>query len=206
MSPAILASTTNLSNVQPEAATKPNSEARVLAPETLENRFASSKLQQANSFENEGKELDVAANPRAFFKKGRVFMTLWTETSQDTLPELAQFAVIKPKPTFSVCLRISTYSGAGTTKAGVVASDHAAIVPLGGDFSPHPQGEHMEKDPIEVKVEDPEVTIDPMSRINFAKPHTVEHNAKIRNVGRVVASSLGLLDQYFAESLGHTKP
>jgi hypothetical protein len=148
-------------------------------------------------------DLDVAVNPRAFFKKGRVFMTPWTEpsvSSQETLPELAQFAVIKPKATFSVCLRISPHFTGGD------ASDHAPIIVVDGAYSPQPRGEHADKDPIQVKVEQPGITIDSKSKINFAKPYTVEHNVKICNIGRVIGASVGLLDQYFAESLGHTKP
>jgi hypothetical protein len=154
-------------------------------------------------FDTKSTDLDVAVSPRAFFKKGRVFMTLWTEpsaSSPESLPELAHFAVIKPKATFSVCLRISTHFTGGD------ASDHAAIIVVDGAYSPQPRDEHSDKDPIQVKLEKPGVTIDPKSRINFAKPYTVEHNVKICNVGRVIGASVGLLDQYFAESLGHTKP
>ncbi|KAH8722580.1 hypothetical protein GQ44DRAFT_711686 [Phaeosphaeriaceae sp. PMI808] len=154
-------------------------------------------------------ELALASNPRAFFKKGRVFMTMWAEPkgfSDDVFLELVRFAVIRPKPTFSICLRISTYNGQATTKPGVTAQDHAAIIQMGGSYSLHTMGEEIDKGPIEVKLEDPKITIDPMSRINLAKPYTVEHNIKIRNIGRVVGDSVGLLDQYFAQSLGLTKP
>jgi hypothetical protein len=153
-------------------------------------------------------EIDIAANPRAFFKKGRVFMTPWAEPrgfSEEVFTEKAQFAVVKPHAEFSVCLRISTYSGQATTKTGIAVRDHAAVVSLGGAFVPHPKGEHMEKESIVVKVENQNITIDPMSRINCAKPYTVEHNLKILNIGRVVGESVGLLDKYFAESLGLTK-
>jgi hypothetical protein len=153
--------------------------------------------------------MKVATNARSFFKKGRVFMALWAEPrgfTEGAFIEVARFAVVRPKPTFSVCLRISTYSGQATTKFGIASRDHAAIIPAGGAFVSHPKGEQLDKGPIEVKVENPEVTIDTMSRINFAKPYTVEHNIKVRNIGRVVGSSVGLLDRYFAESLGHSKP
>jgi hypothetical protein len=153
--------------------------------------------------------MELATNARAFFKKGRVFMTVWTEPkgfSEEAFVEVARFAVVRPKPTFSVCLRISTFSGQATTKSGIAARDYAAIIPVGGVFTPHPKGEQIEKLPIEVKIENPEVTIDPMARINCAKPYTVEHNVKVRNIGRVVGPSVGLLDKYFAESLGHIKP
>jgi hypothetical protein len=147
-------------------------------------------------------DLSTASNPRAFYKKGRVFMTHWTESSgfhQGPVPELARFAVIKPKSTFSVCLRISTDSEVRT------GGDYAAIRSVDSTFSPNSRGGITDKDPIEVKVENPAVSIDSLSRINFAKPYTVEHDAKICNIGRVVGASIGLLDQYFAESLGHTR-
>ncbi|KAH7068392.1 hypothetical protein BKA63DRAFT_113414 [Paraphoma chrysanthemicola] len=153
--------------------------------------------------------LDVALNPRAFFKKGRVFMTVWAEPrgfSEEVFVEPARFAVVRPHSTFSVCLRINTYGGQGTTKTGLNPRDHAAVIPAGGRFIEHTKGEQLDKEPIEIKIEDQEIEIDPMSRINFAKPYTVEHNVKIRNIGRVFGESVGCLDRYFAESLGYSKP
>jgi hypothetical protein len=136
-------------------------------------------------------------------------MTVWAEPkgfSGETFVKIARFAVVKPHPTFSVCLRINTYSGQGSTKPGMVTQDHAAVIEVGGTFIPHPKGEPLDKDPIEIKVENPDVTIDPMSRMNMAKPYTVEHNVRILNIGRVVGASVGLLERYFAESLGYAKP
>lgn len=138
-----------------------------------------------------------------------MFLTLWSQPkgfSHEPFTEWARFAVVKPSASFSVCLRISTYSGKGTTKSGVASRDHAAVVALGDTYIPQPNGETMDKDPIEVKIENADMTIDPMSRINFTKPYTVEHNVKMRNIGRVVGDSVGLIDRYFAESLGLVKP
>jgi hypothetical protein len=137
-----------------------------------------------------------------------MFMTYWSEpqrNSREAFTKLTRFVVVKPKSGYSVCLRVSTYTGKGTTKYDANAKDHAAIIPAGGTFTSHLQGEDMIKSPIEVKIENEAVTIDPMSRINFAKPYTVEHNLLILNVGRVVGKSVGLLDQYFAESMGYAK-
>lgn len=39
-------------------------------------------------------------------------------------------------------------------------------------------------------------TLDPASRINFAKVFTVEHNVKVMSVGRVAPSSLPDLQAY----------
>jgi hypothetical protein len=144
-------------------------------------------------------------NPQAFFKKSRVFMTLWSEPegfSGQPFSEVARFAVVKAGVTFSVCLRISTYSGQATTKPGVAAHQHAAVISEGGTAVPHWKGEQLSKDPIEVKLENMEVMIDGMSRINFAKPYTVEHNIRVKNIGRVVGESVARLESHFHESLG----
>jgi len=135
-------------------------------------------------------------------------MTMWAEpkgASQQVVTDWARFVVVRTHSGFSVCLRSSTYSGQATTKPGVNARDHAAVVPVGTQ-STLLSGERLEKKDIQVKIENDKTTIDPMSRINFAKPYTVEHNVEILNIGRVVGESVGLLDKYFAESLGHTKP
>jgi hypothetical protein len=151
---------------------------------------------------------EPVTNPKAFFKKTRVFAMLWAEPrgfTDHAFMEIVRFVVVKKMPAHSICLRISTYSGQGTTKPGVVPNDHAAVVPLGtpkGTYTKHPKGEFMMKLPLEVKIEYPGETIDPMSRINFAKPYTVEHNVKVRNVGRVVGDSVKRLDEYFAQSMG----
>lgn len=135
-------------------------------------------------------------------------MTPWAEPggfSTQPFVEIARFAVVKPGSTFSVCLRISTYSGQATTKPGVVGHHHSAVIPVGGYVLRHWQGEPFLKEAIEIKVENSDITIDPMSRINFAKPYTVEHNIKVRNIGRVFGESVRRLDDYFAECLGHTR-
>ncbi|CAN9261410.1 unnamed protein product [Alternaria alternata] len=138
-------------------------------------------------------EFEEVRNPRNFFKIGRVFITSWTEpdgrTGQPHTKD-ARFAVVKPGAGFSVCLRISTYSGQATTKPGVIPYQHAAVVEQG-----HPpawiDGEDFPKllPPIEIKIEGQGVDVSPASRINFAKPYTIEHNIKVRNVGRVVGES-----------------
>jgi hypothetical protein len=137
-------------------------------------------------------------------------MCLWTEpkgmSDHENFVEMARFAVVKTHTSFSVCLRISTYLGQATTKPGVSVQDHAAILPEGGTLVKHPKEESMEKAPVFIKVENSQVTIDPMSRINCVKPYSIEHNVMVRNIGRVVGESVGLLEKYLAESLGYMKP
>jgi hypothetical protein len=46
-----------------------------------------------------------------------------------------------------------------------------------------------------------EQKLSPMSRINYCKVYTVEHNVKAMNVGRVTRDSLGALLGYWRQSL-----
>jgi hypothetical protein len=114
--------------------------------------------------------------------------------------KIRRFVVIRPKSTFCLCLPIHTYNGQATTKPGVVAQDHAAVVAENDQVQYLPQEAELAKTPIYIKVENTSTgPIDPASRINFAKIYTVEYNVKVRKVGRIVADSVWRMDQYFAE-------
>ncbi|CAN9173447.1 unnamed protein product [Alternaria sp. RS040] len=148
----------------------------------MENGEASdptASIASTPSIQPGGSDFEEVRNPHMFFKPARVFMTPWTEPegfSGQMFTETARFVVVKSGPTFSVCLRISTYSGQATSKPGVIASHHAAVIPQGGTVTYHPHEKELINPPIEIKVENDDVDIDPMARINFAKPYTVEHN------------------------------
>jgi len=45
----------------------------------------------------------------------------------------------------------------------------------------------MAKEPIRVEVLDPSYKLDPMSRLNYAKLYTVEHNVKILFIGKIIS-------------------
>jgi hypothetical protein len=160
---------------------------------------------------NESADYTVINNPRGFFKKGRVFMVPWPESGGRLVKDqsgplvsmkIRRFVVIRPKATFCLCLPINTYSGQATSKPGVVAQDHVAVVPEGGDVQYHPKEEALTKTPMFIVVEDPSTgPISPMARINFAKVYTVEYNVKVRKVGRIVSDSIWRMDAYFMECL-----
>ncbi|KAF2854400.1 hypothetical protein T440DRAFT_465367 [Plenodomus tracheiphilus IPT5] len=118
---------------------------------------------------------------------------------------MARFIVIRTKRTHCLCLRISTYSGQATTKPGIAAADHVPVVPVGEYPVNHPSGEQPMEGFVSVKVEANDVTISPMSRINFAKIYTIEHNIRVRNIGRVDKSSMGRLEGLFSQSLSIVK-
>ncbi|KAF2181248.1 hypothetical protein K469DRAFT_589579 [Zopfia rhizophila CBS 207.26] len=149
----------------------------------------------------------IVNKPRAFFKKGRVIMVLWPEPDGSPNPQgsvylkVRRFVVVRARSTFCLCIPISTYQGQATTKANVAAQDHAPVVPIGGVAQLHPEEHRLTKSPLYIKVEDPSISIDLMSRINFAKIYTLEYNIRVRNVGRISSTSIKTLEEYFVDSV-----
>lgn len=137
-------------------------------------------------------------NPRAFFKKGRVFITPWPGLYGIT--EMAWFAVVKPKGTYSICLRI--YATHMDTAA---SEDYGIIVPIDGNETQFSDDYQSFKKTIHIKIENPGVMVGSDLHINFAPPFTVDHNIKVQNVGRVYGDSVKHMEDSFAESLGLVK-
>jgi hypothetical protein len=95
-----------------------------------------------------------------------------------------RFVIVSTRKGHSICLPIMTYGGQGTLKYGVHPEDHAAI------YTKHDgpvilEGEKMENVPIRVDVIDQSHKLDPMSRLNYAKLYTVEHNVKVFFIGKI---------------------
>lgn len=59
----------------------------------------------------------------------------------------------------------------------------------------------MTKDPISVDPSGPDQKLDQMSRINFGKMYTVEHNVKVMSVGNISEASKHLLVRYFEQEV-----
>ena len=94
---------------------------------------------------------------------------------------------------------INTYKHRGVAKWGVEPDRHA-IVYLEGQVPFHAHGEpRMIKDPLALRPDRPDEGLDRMSRLNFGKIHTVEHNVKVRPLGKIAASSMPRFRAY-AES------
>ena len=107
---------------------------------------------------------------------------------------------------------VGTYGGRGVSKY-VKKSDHAII--YSSKAPPHPVDEEKPKRgeegmrPYSIRVVPDEKTekLDPMSRINFAKPHTIHHNLKVRTFGMVEEKSRGhLLNQFKAVLMEEPSP
>lgn len=66
--------------------------------------------------------------------------------------------------------------------------------------SPGPlAAETITKDPIAVDPASQDQTLDPLSRVNFAKMYTVEHNVKVMSIGTVTKRSMGSFIVYAKE-------
>lgn len=85
---------------------------------------------------------------------------------------------------------IHTYSRQGTRKPGVHAKDHAVIHMAGTEPFIHPNETAMIKRPLEVEPASFGQTLHEMSRINFGKVHTIEHNIKVMPVGKITEESM----------------
>lgn len=90
---------------------------------------------------------------------------------------------------------ILTYGKRGTTKPGVKSAHHAIIFtesrsanpprslsspPRGAEYEPQ-----LPNSPVCVELMDPRNQLDVMSRLNYAKVYTVEHNIKVCFLGRI---------------------
>ncbi|RFU30133.1 hypothetical protein B7463_g6191, partial [Scytalidium lignicola] len=157
----------------------------------------------------------VNGRPQRFFKPGRVFMVLWSEPTsapseegsnysdivygEKVFSEIRRFVVIRDGVGSCICCPIQTYGKRATTKPGARSQDHAAVFAV-GEQPQLLQGEDLlHRDPFPIAVEDVNIKIDPASRLNFAKIYTVEHNVKVRNIGRIDKTHVQRLKDYFYE-------
>ncbi|PMD40892.1 hypothetical protein L207DRAFT_633837 [Hyaloscypha variabilis F] len=154
------------------------------------------------------------------FEFGRVFKVLWSEpkgaggteiTAQDAQPskygekayhKIRRFLVVKNDKGHSICLPILTYGNRGVVKPGVHAETHTVVYSSKRDGYTLAEGEEgrMHHRPIRVEIKDPSDKLDPMSRLNYAKIYTVEHNVKVLFIGRVAENYEQLVVTAFNET------
>lgn len=168
---------------------------------------------------------DYVVRSSRFFCLGRVFLVLWAEpaggnagtvvtmqergTVRNHLGELVfskvrRFVVIRESDQYCNALPITTYSGRGVAKRGVVKSDHAIIytgrtVPQArSDERPSREETGMRPESIRVDPDNQTDRLDPMSRIDFGGVHQVQHNIKTKSLGIVSRQSVNALQSQFA--------
>jgi hypothetical protein len=165
----------------------------------------------------------VIRHGKKFFTVGRIFAMLWTEPTGDktdgdptfvstvvfgerVYSKIRRFVVIKEGTRDCQCLPLSTFGGLGTKKPGLKQSDYAAIYEAGreggrrrGRRAPSFPEEPGLKKALAIFLEAKE-TIHQMSRINFKKVYTIEHNVKAKKIGRIVDDDLDRFKHYFRQS------
>ncbi|KAK3641609.1 hypothetical protein LTR56_011211 [Elasticomyces elasticus] len=164
--------------------------------------------------------------PRKYFVQGRVFQALWTEESekpqnmsdvgsgawsrnsygQDVYTTPRRFVVVKEGEWSCTVLPVTTYGTQGMKKSGVRIPDHGIIytgktVPVATDVSPN--GPQMQRHAVRVEPDDKTEKLDPLSRIDYSKQHTIDHKRRIRPIGMVNASLEHLLAQYEQVTFGN---
>ncbi|KAF9893674.1 hypothetical protein FE257_009842 [Aspergillus nanangensis] len=178
----------------------------------------SSPLHTRISTSNTNSRLDsrYKVPPPAFFKPGRVFSILWheapgsTRQNQSYISEaiyqtrfdeqvycgIRRMVVVKELAQCSLCFSIHTYGGRGVGKDTSDASKHAIIYMEGHRPVQGPNEPPLTKEPLEIRPVSADEKLDSMSRINFGKLYTVEHNVKVREVGRITQRSMSRFVDY----------
>lgn len=136
-------------------------------------------------------------------------MALWSEprasvNTQKVYSKIRRFIVIKYMQSHSICVPIHTYSGQATSKPGVNPADHAPLVKYNEEVVYHELEDKMaiNKMPLSLIVEDLTINFNPYSRVCFSKPHTFQHNIKVRKIGRIAPEHLPRLIRYYRERVG----
>jgi hypothetical protein len=98
-----------------------------------------------------------------------------------------------------------TYQGQGLKKYGIIPEDHAVVYSHKGEPLITP-GEETPKKPIPIILEQEGEKLDPMTRLNFAKVYTIEHNINVAKVGRVPPENIHQLLSDFDATFNNVQP
>jgi hypothetical protein len=101
---------------------------------------------------------------------------------------------------------ITTYRGQGPSKKGLTREEvenHAVVYASGTKPFTLPTEQGMIKDPIEVMMATPDQKLDKMSRLNFQKIYSVEHNVQAMDVGLVSRRSIPYLLAYWQSAINN---
>ncbi|OJD14607.1 hypothetical protein AJ78_05067 [Emergomyces pasteurianus Ep9510] len=143
----------------------------------------------------------IRSHPRRYFKVGQVFSVLWHEPAGKTGTTLTLYnehvhskirrmVVLLEKQDCCWCLPIHTYGGRGIDKPSINHKTHAVI--RTPDVSCYGKLSTMIQDEFIVTPEAGE-TLARTSLLDFGKVYTVEHNSKVKSVGKLTAGGAALL-------------
>ncbi|KAK5112694.1 hypothetical protein LTR85_011205 [Meristemomyces frigidus] len=164
----------------------------------------------------------IRRNPRSFFQLGRVFgmilllrktqsrdssgvSTITQERYDDFIRSGVKFVVIRDGHSYCSALSISTYGNRGAAARGIILSEHGIIHT--GKQPPQPlpaetpsRGEKgMCRTAVRVAMNDPGGRLPPLTRINYGKVFTIQHNVKVNYLGNTLSRSTGEMVRQFRE-------
>jgi hypothetical protein len=150
---------------------------------------------------------------RRFFSIGRVFALIWHEPAggdrgaatsfrgENVYTSVRRMVVVRELHGACWAIPIYTYGNKGVEKRGFDHTDirgHAVIYMTGkSPYTPSTEP-RMSKNPIEVDPANNQ-ELERMSRVNFTKVHTVEHEVKVLHIGRVSQRSMPDFEKYWAD-------
>lgn len=94
-----------------------------------------------------------------------------------------------------------TYGKRGTIDRPDAA--HHSIAYMEGTYATPFKGEQLVRHPMRIKPASQQEILHQASRVNFSKTYTIEHNVKVKMVGKVTEDCLAWLSLYAKES-SHT--
>ncbi len=101
--------------------------------------------------------------------------------------KVRRFIIMREDKGHCICIPILTYGYRGVLKPGVHVETHTVVYSSQTDGPYYLAGEEklLTKKPIKLDMKDPSEKLDPLSRLNYAKTYTVEHNVKVLFIGKV---------------------
>ncbi|KAL8793191.1 MAG: hypothetical protein Q9195_004221 [Heterodermia aff. obscurata] len=130
-------------------------------------------------------------------------MSLSKRGQSRDIPCACKVSVRRSEPISDVDSRITTYNGHGTVGKLMNQKEHS-IIYTGGEVPKRlPEEKKLNKDPIQVIPVNSSEALDPLSRINYAKPYPIEHDVKVCEVGMVAPSDIRKIIAYYQTESGY---
>lgn len=155
---------------------------------------------------------------KKFFRPGRVFSTLWTESYDDSMQsendqflskvtyqvsykqkvfsKIRRFVVVRQADRSCTCLPVTTYDGRGYKKKGINLDDHGLIY---SSRDPPAPIRGITKEPLRIILSKGAEKLGNPSYLNYGRVYTVETNVKVKDVGDLDTESRRLLRAYYRE-------
>ena len=169
------------------------------------------------------KSFRLRDQPRKFFTVGKVFLVLWVEPAGESntvvtglevgttygrfgeraFSKVRRFVVVREGDNYCSALPITSYGHRGVGKPGVNKSEHSIIhtsktpqAPLAAEL-PTRGEDGMRDQAIRVDTDDPIDKLESLSRLDYGKVHTIQHNIKVKSFGKVNPKSMyALINQF----------